>query len=307
MTKYVTAAKQNGNAVRFGGVIMRKYAFALLCIALFFCLLPASVFADAPDGYVVYRQRFADVSTPSAAGVVKGERGADGFSLSVEDEALSIDSFSDERAYVLLPVYNCMKDYTVRFTFSVSDIRSEVAYFGFMLTCKGTAPDNVTAVRLRAGGECDGFSDGLGDIIKGMMRQGERLTVEICVKDGFIDGMSVTCGDRSRSLIADRLTAVSAGGMGVYLRNCSARLYEVSLIKGTEYGAESGEYADSSSWTDEFPCVVAAPLLCEAVSESEEHVNSPITSDSVALPAIVCALSLTCAVRALRRRRTTAE
>ena len=205
--------------------------------------------ASDKDGYVIYHQNFADVSSLSEAGMKKGTDGEWGFSLSIREGDMLIDNYSDQKAYVIMPIINHPETYTVVFTYQFIDAVSDNAYVAFMLTCSGDKPENITSAVIRANGNCGDFGK-LGNKISEKISAGEEVTVTIPIENGNLHEMQVSCGGERETLILENIVSVTPGNMGFIVRNASVAVSEIYLIKGTGYESLSGEYVQNSTALD---------------------------------------------------------
>lgn len=270
-----------------------------VCLLAFFVLSLSVSAAECSDGTVLYRQRFDVLSAPGNGGIRKGTDGGDSFSLHIEKGALRIDNHSDTKSYTLFPCELPGEDHTIEFEFSFESVESTNAYAAFMLTCRGDAPDNITSVIIRANGECDGFGK-LGKEISANIASGQRTFVRIPVSDGDYYEMTVLSGGVSETLSRRTVGGIPKGSIGFIVRNSDINVYDIAVVKGTNYTSKLGELSYSSSWSDSSPYKTGdAATACEDV---DVYLSSPQTGDSTALILLVSALS-TASALVIRKRR----
>ncbi len=282
---------------------MKRLVAGLMCsVLVLLCLIP-SAFAQSPAGTVAYRQSFADVSAAEAAGVRQGTRNSNGDVLSIAGDALRIIPGGDDRMFAILPYYNELDTYTVRFSFSVSAASTSVAYFSFMLTGKGDAPDNVTKVTFRINGEVDSFGT-LPLRMTDNMEKGEKVEVMIPVVGGLFSEITVRCLSDEVTLSSENLTEVVDGSIGYCVRSCEASVYETAVVVGVGYDSESGRLAGTSSWTDDMP-YISDKLTGECTSFAliDRDTASPATGDSSIYLIIVLVISLAVVIILVKRRK----
>lgn len=250
------------------------------------CLLALFVFSQsvsaAPVGRVLYRQSFSAVTDAANAGIVKGTDGADAFHLYVEDDALVADTLSDRRAYTVFPYELPSDDCTVELSFSFERLDASNAYLAVMLTSRGAEPDNITAIPIRASGDCEGFG-ALGEELVGNIVSGERIDVKIPIRDGDYYELTVSCGGVSETLSRMTVGGIPKGRIGFALRNAAVRIYELAVVNGIDYSARSGKYSSSDTWSDSRP-------YRQAAADSETFA-APQTFDGLYLYAAAAALS----------------
>lgn len=256
----------------------RIIAFALAFVLLCLCFTAAASAAEDKDGVVIYRQSFADVSDASSAGIRKGNKNADCFSLDVDDDCLKISTSSLEKAYVILPYYNTLEDYTVKVSFSFYDIIKENGYVALMLTSRGDEPDNIDSITVRADGRCDewgSFSDELVNDLK----NGNKAELTVYVESGIPRRLELSSAGNTEELSCKSLVDVVEGSIGFIVRNLSVSIHDVKVISGTRFTEITGELADSSTWTDEYPYIDAS-MRIRPMMISEPEVSASQTGDS---------------------------
>ncbi len=278
-----------------------------VCLAFLLCLA-AEVFASSTSGEVVYRQNFADVSSLASAGVSEGTRNTASSEVAIRSGYLEIGDTAGDRTYVLLPFYNCYTDYTIRFTFSFTEAIRQSGYVSLMLTSRGDAPDNITAVRIKADGECEGFSS-LSQRLVHALKKGEEISVTVPVSGGVLDSITVSTGGVSETIEIDNIVNVVEGTIGFCVRNAVVQVSEVAVIDGVGYENETGVYADVSTCTDETPYMSPAKFarggvsLCSGPVMAAEEVEAPVTGDVSVAVSVVALSMLVSFVLTFRRKR----
>ncbi len=293
---------------------MRKVRYILCAAALIVALTltPAAV-ALAADGAgeVLYHQKFSDISSPEAAGIQKGLSGADGFSLDVCDDQLTINNYNDIKAYAVFPEISSGDDYTVVYSFRFTEVFKSNGYAGFMLTCMGDEPTNITSALIRADGTCGDFGE-LGAELQSHISNGNRITVTIPVEQGTLHEMKVTSGGVSETLILEKVVDIAKGGFGFVVRNASVGIDEIYIVNGVGYPRMTGTLAVRSTWTDEVPYSAAVGVTYGAFTDTEHDASAeksesaPQTGDALTFDVMLICTALASAViliPAARRRR----
>lgn len=284
---------------------MRRFVPVLLAFLLAFVMCQTAFAGDYSDGTVVYRQSFADVSVPENAGVRKGERNFEGFSLSISDDALFVNCFSDTRSFAILPYFNDLDEYTVETSFSLEDVRSANAYFSLMLTGMGNVPDNVTSVTIRSNGKCDGFGE-LDHVIAEGIASGERVYVTVPVKHRMLSSITVRVGEASQTLNTSDVKDVPCGFPGFIVRNTSASVYDFNVILGTDYAVKTGPLTELSAYTDDYPYASFAVSPLDEPKNFDEvgtYYLSPATGDMIVVYALTTAVSAAIVVLLVKKRK----
>lgn len=259
---------------------MRRIIYLILSVTLMLTLFVSVAFAEeCPDGTVIYRQSFADVTLYTTAGVVKGSRSSDTFELSVSENSLDVSPYGDEKAYVLLPFYNTIEDYTAEVTFSFNEIVKENGYFSLMLTSRGEEPDNIESITVRANGECDDWGTAEGDILSDLV-SGEKITLRVSVKSGVPTTVSLKSDGSTFKIESKNIVDVVEGRIGFVVRNLSVNIYDVAVIKGTDYEEISGSLSSSSLWTDENPYTDKSEKNRVSLCGADSVYSAPATGDS---------------------------
>ncbi len=288
---------------------MRRSVIVSVCVFLaFFVCFSTAVSADAVSGEVIYRQNFSDVSSLSAAGITEGERNTVSSAVSISNGALEIGDPEGDRTYALLPFHNCYSDYTVRFSFSFTEAVRSGGYVSLLLTSRGDSPDNITSVKLRADGDCEGFSS-LSQRIIHAMKKGETVSVTVPVSGGVLDSMTVSADGVSETLEIDNIVNVVEGRIGFCVRNATVRISEIAVIDGVGYAEETGVYADTSTWTDQMPYVSPASYARGEISISalpmacSELIYAPATDDVSVTVFVIALTTLAASLLVFGRKR----
>lgn len=283
---------------------MKRIIACFFVLALLLSLIPASVSAgDRTQGIVFYRQSFSDVSIPENAGVRKGKKGEDSFSLSVSDGALVINNHSDVKSYTMLPFFNDESDYTALVTFSFSDVKTSNAYFALILSSKGDDPDNVTDLKIRSNGMCDLFGY-LGDELSKNIQSGANVTFSVKVSHGMITAMSVSAGNVTRRISLKNVVDAGEGNIGFIVRNTDVKVYDFTVFSGMDY-SNSEDFSDVSSvWTDDNPYSEQCfDLMTASCGELDTFVLSPDTGDQIAMYIALVVVSAVLIVILIKTRK----
>ena len=225
-------------------------ALMMLSAALFCMSVPAlagdAAGSAAPAvGEVLYHQDFEVLSDIGKSGIVRGTSSSDKSEITCTGEALELKTFDNDRLYALLPSSGAADSYTVEFEFSFSEIQKTNGYLGFILTCRGTEPTNVTALVIRADGTIDDFEEP-DEALKKAVSGGETVLVKIPVEKDVLHRIELTAGGKTYTLERDSVKVLDDGGMGFVVRNASAEVGEIYIANGTGYTAKSGIYAKKS-------------------------------------------------------------
>lgn len=270
-----------------------------VCLLAFLLLALPVTAGECPDGMILYRQAFNELSKPENGGICKGIDGAEGFSLTIEDEALTIDNHSDRKSYTIFPASLPQADHTVEFSFSFDRIDASNAYASFMLTSRGAEPDNITGVTFRVNGECEGFGK-LSDELTEKITSGEIVSVKIPVKNGDHYEMTVTSDGISETLTRKTVGGIPKGNIGFMVRNASVKVYDVAVVNGIGYNNVTGVLKDSSTWNDDNPYSSGEGVFVKCGDE-DVFLKAPQTGDE-ALVAMATLLVSAISAWFLRRR-----
>lgn len=290
---------------------MRRSVIVTVGVFLaFFVCFAVSVSASAVSGEVIYRQNFSDVSSLTSAGVTEGERNTDTSAVDITDGSLVLSDPVGDRTFALLPFYNCSNDYTVRFSFSFTETVRQSGYVSLILTSRGDAPDNITSLKIRADGKCEGFSP-LSQRLIHALKKGEEIDVTVPVSDGVLDSVTISVDGVGETVTIDNIINVVEGRIGFCVRNATARIIEVAVIDGVGYTEETGVYSNSSTWTDEMPYVSPASYargrgeIDSVPMECRESISAPATADvlSYILVTVFTSLCVTLSF-CLKKRRS---
>ena len=261
---------------------MKRFQFFVTALMLLsVCFAACGIFSAAagepmkPVGEVLYHQDFSVVSELLKSGIVRGTSSSEKASFACAGKALELDTFDNERAYAILPVKNDWDSYTIEFDFSFSEIVSENGYLGFILTCRGTEPTNVTALVIRADGTIDDFEEP-DETVKKAIREGGAVHVKIPVEKNVLNTIELTAGTTSCTLERTTVKVIDDGQMGFVVRNASVDVTEIYIVNGTGYSAKSGPYASESYASDK---VVASLEVRPSAEEEEVPLQSPDTGD----------------------------
>lgn len=241
--------------------------------------------AERTVGEVLYHQDFSVLSELARSGIVRGTSGSEKAGLSCTGDTLELNTVDNERVYALLPSSGADSSYTVEFDFSFSDIVSENGYLGYILTCRGTEPTNVTAVVIRANGTIDDFEEP-DEELKKAISSGEKIGVRIPIENDVFHELELTVGGKSYTLERDNVKVLEDGGSGYVVRNASVEIGEIYIVNGVGYTKKTGVYAKSSYASDAPVTVSSASVDTDDTSET-----SPDTGDTT-VPYAIATLAL---------------
>ena len=226
------------------GRIARLLTVFLLLASLFVCAEAPASAAEWKEtmepGEILYRQSFADLSDYNNSGWTTGTSSSEKATVSVKDGALQARCMDGGRAYVLMPSVSRGPSYTVEFTFRFTESGVENGSLGFLLTCRGEEPTNITSLLIRSGGTVDDFSDP-DPIVGAAIRGGKAVTVEIPVEEGAVHRMKLTAGGASCTLERTDVLMIAQGSMGFAVRNDGAAVTDVWVVNGCGYEKKTGD------------------------------------------------------------------
>ena len=281
---------------------MKRFAFfgavLVMLSACIFCLGVPAFAGEKVPGEVLYHQDFSILSDMEKSGIVRGTSGSAAAELTCTGETLELNTFDNERIYAILPPAETAGSYTIEFDFSFAEIRSANGYIGFILTCRGTEPTNVTALVIRADGTIDDF-DEPEEVLKKAIADGGKIQVKIPVEKNVLHKIELTADGKTYTLERRNVKVLEDGGRGFVVRNASVNIGEVSLVDGIGYTEKYGIYADESYAADEAVTTIET-LLQPAGTVPAEPEKSPATGETIVPYAAAFAAV---AVGLFRRRR----
>ena len=244
----------------------------IFCMGLPVFAGDAAVPAALVVGEVLYHQDFEVLSDVGKSGIVRGTSSSEKSHITCTGETLELNTLDNDRLYALLPSSGAADSYTIEFEFSFSEIRKTNGYLGFILTCRGTEPTNVTALVIRADGTIDDFKEP-DEALKKAVSGGETILVKIPVEKNVLHKIEMTAGGKTYTLERESVKVLDDGGMGFVMRNASADVGEIYIVNGTGYTEKSGIYAKKSYAEDEIVSEV------ETLMNPVETEISPETGD----------------------------
>lgn len=279
----------------------RFLAFMTALVMLSACFLCLSVPALAGEeiaGEVLYHQDFAVLSELEKSGIVRGTSSSENSHITCTGETLELNTFDNERAYAILPAAEAADSYTIEFDFSFSEIRSENGYVGFILTCRGTEPTNITALVIRADGMIDDFEEP-DEALKKAIADSGKIHVKIPVEKDVLHKIELTADGKTYTLERDNVKVLDDGGRGFVVRNASVDVAEIYIVKGTGYTEKYGVYATSSYAADESVTHVTT-IMVPVTQNTQDIQTSPDTGETI-VPYAAAAAAM--AVGLFRRKR----
>lgn len=283
---------------------MKRFLVCITALALLFSLgLPVPAGEQLP-GKVLYHQDFSVLSELELSGIVRGTSSAEKAEITCAGDTLELNTFDNERVYVLLPETKTEDSYTIEFDFSFSEIRSENAYIGFILTCRGTEPTNVTALVIRADGTIDDFDEPDEALMKAIA-DGGKIQVKIPVKKNVLHTVELTADGKTYVLERDNVKVLGDGGRGFVVRNTSVDVSEIFIADGTGYTEKYGEYAKSSYASDSLTSNVATIMLPSSapVPADTTEVTVTVSPDTGEMIVPYAAAAAVIAVGLFRRKK----
>ena len=233
-----------------------------------------------PVGEVLYHQDFSVLSDLAKSGIVRGTSSSENSHFTCEDDALELNTFDNERVYALLPTTRTEDSYTVEFDFAFSEITSDNGYIGFLLTCRGTEPTNITALIIRADGTIDDFEEP-DEKLKKAIHDGSEIHVKIPIEKNVLHKIELTAGGTVYTLERENVKVIDDGETGFVVRNASVDVTEIYIVNGVGYTAKSGAYAAESYASDEAAASLDVSAEQEFLPVSAEEIPavSPDTGD----------------------------
>ena len=229
---------------------MKKLALVITVLIMLSCCLHVyAMDSDTAPGEVLYHQDFGAVSDFSLCGIKIGTAGTDKPLINIKNNSLDIASEDNDRLYLILPQIDKDTSYTAEFEFRFVQKDNDNAYVGFILTCRGDEPTNITALIIRADGSVDDFTSP-SDEIKAAIKNGEEIEVTIPLSDGVLHEVELKSGDKSCIIERKDVILVGAGFNGFVVRNAEIAISDVYIINGTDYYEKIGYYAEKS-YSDE--------------------------------------------------------
>ncbi len=228
-------------------------------------VVPATL-ATPAVGEVLYHQDFEVLSDVGKSGIVRGTSSSEKSHITCTGETLELNTLDNDRLYALLPSSEAADSYTVEFEFSFSEIRKTNGYLGFILTCRGTEPTNVTALVIRADGTIDDFKEPDEALMKAVSG-GETIHVKIPVEKDVLHRIEMTAGGKTYTLERESVKVLDDGGMGFVVRNASADVGEIYIVNGTGYAEKSGIYS-KKSYAEDAEVLITDTLMKPAEVET---------------------------------------
>lgn len=267
---------------------MKRFLVRLTAFALLFVLLGVSAVLPGsagdrqkPVGEVLYHQDFSVLSDVAKSGIVRGTSSSENSHITCEGDALELNTFDNDRVYAILPTTKTGDSYTIEFDFAFSEITSDNGYIGFLLTCRGTEPTNITALNIRADGTIDDFEEP-DETLKKAIHDGSEIHVKIPIEKNVLHKIELTAGGTAYTLERKSVKVIDDGETGFVVRNASVDVTEIYIVNGIGYTAKSGAYAAESYASDQAVASLDASAEQGTVSlpvSAEEIPTSPDTGD----------------------------
>lgn len=263
--------------------LVRLAAFALLSVLLGVSAVLPGFAGDLqkPVGEVLYHQDFSVLSDLAKSGIVRGTSSSENSHITCEGDVLELNTFDNDRVYAILPAAKTGDSYTIEFDFAFSEITSDNGYIGFLLTCRGTEPTNVTALIIRANGTIDDFEEP-DETLKKAIHDGSEIHVKIPIEKNVLHEIELTADGTAYTLERKNVKVIDDGGTGFAVRNASVDVTEIYIVNGIGYTAKSGAYKNESYASDEAAASLDASVMQEMVPvpvPAEEVLTSPDTGD----------------------------
>lgn len=290
---------------------MKRFLVRLTAFALLFVLLCAGTVLPGAAGdlqkavgEVLYHQDFSVLSDIVKSGIVRGTSSSENSHLICEGDVLELNTFDNDRLYAILPTPTTGESYTIEFEFAFSEIVSDNGYIGYILTCRGTEPTNVTALVIRADGTIDDFEEP-DETLKKAIHDGGTIQVKIPIEKNVLHKIELTAGGTAYTLERKNVKVIDDGETGFVVRNASVDVTEIYIVNGIGYTAKSGAYAKESYASDEAVASLDASAEQGAVSlpvSAEELPVSPDTGDFMVPYGAVFTAAVMGLLRRLRKR-----
>ena len=248
---------------------MKRFCILLTALVLFsvcfLCLNVPVLAGDVKNGEVLYHQDFSVLSEIEKSGIVRGTSSSESAQITCTGDVLELNTYDNDRVYAILPAAAAVDSYTIEFDFSFAEIRSENGYVGFLLTCRGTEPTNVTALVIRADGTIDEF-DEPDAVLKKAIADGGTIHVKIPVEKDVLHKIELTADGKTYVLERDNVKVLDDGGRGFVVRNACIRIGGIYLVNGVGYTKKTGTYACASYAADETVPKTDTVMCPEAVT-----------------------------------------
>ncbi|MBE6627161.1 MAG: hypothetical protein E7628_08305 [Ruminococcaceae bacterium] len=274
----------------------------VLIIAALMAVFSVSVSAAEGEwaiGEVLYHQDFADIGEFKNSGIKLGTLSSTSAEYGCQGEYFAVQTKDSGRVYMILPQVEHGSTYTVEFTLKFTDTSNPRGYIGFMLTCRGEEPTNITSLVFRSDGTIDDFGEIPGALSEGIAA-GAEIKVIIPVENNILRHIIIESGMSAYTIERDSMLVIGEGGMGLQYRQIGATVREIYIVNGVGYTEKTGELADSSYATDDKPVILP--------DDGEESGGAPVTGEwnfiiSLGLAVISGTALMVLGVDSVRRRR----
>ena len=214
---------------------MKRLLILIFAVVTIMCTAVNAAYMDYDPGFVLYHQDFSQLSDMTKSGIKVGLLSTKDAEYSCAGDSLRVTTGDGGRSYLILPETDRGESYTTEFSFRFTDTSHESGYLGFILTCRGNEPNNITSLVFRANGSIDDFEP-LPDEMAQAIAAGEEV--------------KVTLPAERNSMIA-----VGEGNMGLVFRYIGVEIPEIYVVNGVDYPEKIGNYVSDSYASDEHPVV----------------------------------------------------
>ncbi|MBE6617225.1 MAG: hypothetical protein E7627_04705 [Ruminococcaceae bacterium] len=263
---------------------MKRLLIVLFAVVAILCTSVNAAYMDYDQGYVLYHQDFAHISDFTKSGIKVGLLSTKDATYSCGGDSLAVKTDDGGRSYLIFPETDRGYTYTVEFSFRFTDVSHENGYLGYMLTCRGNEPNNITHLTFRANGSIDDFEP-LPEEMAQAIAGGEEVKVTIPVENGVLYHIIVEVGGTVHTAERNSMIVVGEGNMGLLFRYIGVEIPEIYVVNGVDYTEKIGNNVSDSYASDEHPVVTPG---WDEIGE-----GAPATYDHLSL-ALLCLI--TCGV-----------
>lgn len=233
---------------------MKRLLILIFAVVTVMCTAVNAAYMDYDPGFVLYHQDFSKLSDMTKSGIKVGLLSTKDAEYSCAGDSLRVTTGDGGRSYLILPETDRGESYTTEFSFRFTDTSHESGYLGFILTCRGNEPNNITSLVFRANGSIDDFEP-LPDEMAQAIAAGEEVKVTLPVEDNVLYHIIVETAGAVYTAERNSMIAVGEGNMGLVFRYIGVEIPEIYLVNGVDYPEKIGNYVSDSYASDEHPVV----------------------------------------------------
>ena len=253
---------------------MKRLLIMIVAVVALLCTTVNASYMDYDTGHVLYHQNFAHISDFAKTGIKIGLLSTKNATYSCAGDSLAVKTDDGGRSYLILPEIDRGDSYTVEFSFRFTDTSHENGYLGYILTCRGDEPHNITRLVIRVNGTIDEFEQ-LPEEMAQAIAAGEETKITIPVEDNIFYHIIVEVGGAQFTAERDSMISIGDGNMGLQFRYVGTEVSEIYVVNGVDYSEKIGNYVTDSYASDEHPVITpGGDMLGE---------GAPATYDSLSL------------------------